>query len=423
MQSAHPSSLNVTCPECGHEFELSPSVLSGLREQAQADVSAAHQKERSGLKAQIDSFKIKEESIKALEGRLKAEAEKLDETVEARLRAKEAELSRKAESKARESLDLQLKELAKERDEKSAALKEAQAKELSFIKEKRLLEEEKEQFELRVQKTLEQERQQIKEAATKQATEDQARKLSEKDRIVETLKKQIDDLRRKAEQGSQQMQGESLELDLEEALRESFPSDELSEVPKGVRGADLVLGVRSPTGRRAGSLAIEIKQTKAWSDSWIQKLKEDQRQISADIGIIVTSVLPKEIERFGQKDGVWICDIPSFLALVSALRWSLIQTHGQRVANENRDSKMEVIFNYITGTEFRQKVEALLESFEMMRGDLERERKVFQKVWASREKSIEQAVRSTAGLFGDVQSLSGGAVGTISSLELASLAR
>ena len=143
---------------------------------------------------------------------------------------------------------------------------------------------------------------------------------------------------------------------------------------------------------------------------------------SADIGIIVTSTLSKGIERFGQKNGVWVCDIPSFSAVISALRWSLIQTHGQRVANENRDSKKEVLFNYITGNEFRQKVEALLESFEMMRSDLERERKAFQKIWASRAKSIEQAVQSTAGMFGDVHSLSGGSVAAIDSLELEAIA-
>lgn len=421
MQSTS-SELTVTCPECGHEFQLSPAVLSGLREQVQADVKASHDKERAALSSQLDSYKSKEADLKALDERLKSQADKIDETVESRLKAKESELSRKAEAKARENLDLQLKELANDRDEKAKELKAAQAKELEFLREKRKLEEAKEQFELSVQKKIEEERKQIQEAAAKKAEEDQARKLSEKDRIVEGLRKQIDDLRRKADQGSQQLQGESLELDLEDALRESFPADELNDVPKGVRGVDLVLGVRSPTGRKAGSIAIEIKQRKSWSDAWIHKLKEDQRLIAADIGMIVTSVLPKDIKRFGQKDGVWICDIASFIALSSALRWSLIQTHGQRVANENRDSKMEVLFNYITGTEFRQKVEALLESFELMRSDLERERKVFQKAWSNREKSIEQAVRSTAGLFGDVQSLSGGSVAAIESLELESIA-
>ena len=421
MQNAS-SKLNVTCPECGHEFELSPAVLSGLREQAQADAKAVHEKERTSLRTQLDSLKSKSDSITAREAELKTKSENLDQSVETKLKQRESELSAKAEAKARETLDLQLKELTQERDEKSQALKESQAKELSFIREKRTLQEEKEQFELKIQKTLEQERQQIREDAGKQAAEEQARKLSEKDRIVETLKIQIDDLRRKADQGSQQVQGESLELDIEDALREAFPSDELSEVPKGVRGADLILGVRSPTGRKAGSLAIEVKQTKTWSDSWVQKLKEDQRVISADIAIIVTSTLPKGIERFGQKNGVWVCDIPSFSAVISALRWSLIQTHGQRVANENRDSKKEVLFNYITGNEFRQKVEALLESFEMMRSDLERERKAFQKIWASRAKSIDQAVHSTAGMFGDVHSLSGGSVAAIDSLELEAIA-
>jgi len=415
--------LNVTCPECGHEFELSPAVLSGLREQAEANAKAAHEEESATLRAQIESFQAREKSLDSLEARLKADTDKLEATIESRLTAKESELSEKAEAKARASLDLQLKELQLDRDEKAKELKASKEKELEFLREKRKLEEAKEQFELSIQKRIESERHQIREAAVKQATEEQARKLSEKDHIVESLKKQIENLRRKAEQGSQQLQGETLELDLEEALRESFPADDVSEVPKGIRGADLIHLVRSPTGRKAGTIAIEIKQTKAWSDGWIQKLKDDQRAVSADLGVIVTSTLPKGIDRFGDRDGIWVCDISSFTAFVSTLRWSLIQTHGQRVANENREGKKEVLFNYITGHEFRQKVEALLESFELMRNDLERERKAFERIWASRAKSIEQAVRSTAGMFGDVHSLSGGSVVGIESLELEGISR
>ncbi len=415
-------SLLIECPSCGHEFSLSAAVLARIQAKTETEMRDKWKTQQAALARQSKENEALAESIRKQQEALDAKSEKVDELVAARLKEMEADTFARAEAKAaakiKDHYALELKELKSERDDKAKALAESQTQELELRKQQRKLAEEKDQLELRVQRTLDEEREKIREAAVTQAAEAQARKLAEKDHVVDSLKKQIEEMRRKAEQGSMQVQGESLEIDLENALREAFPADELSEVPKGIRGADLLLSVRSPSGRKAGVIAIEIKQTKNWSEGWVSKLKEDQRQIAADLGIIVTSVLPSDIDRFGQRDGVWVCDIPSFVALVSNLRWALLEVNAQRVANENRGEKMEVLFHYITGTEFRQKVEGLLEAFDAMRSDLDKERRSMERIWSSRAKAIEQAVRHTAAMFGDVQTLSGGSLTGIASLEL-----
>lgn len=223
---------------------------------------------------------------------------------------------------------------------------------------------------------------------------------------------------RKAEQGSQQTQGEILELDVESSLRERFPGDDLVEVSKGVRGVDVIQAVRSPSGRKAGTIAIEIKRTKTWSGSWIPKLKDDQRAVSADVAVIVSEVVPEEVNGFEFIDGVWVCDAKSYLALVSSLRFTLIEVNAQRVSNENRDDKQAALFAYITSPDFRLKVEGLIQSFESLRSELEREKRAMTRIWKERGKAIEKAVTNTAALFGDVRSLSGNSVQLIESLEL-----
>ncbi len=421
-ENNEPDSLLIECPSCGHEFSLSTAVLAKIKARTESEMHEKMNAQQAKLVKQKKENELLAKSIEKQEEDLKAKAENLESLVASRAKEKEAEILSRAEAKAaarlKEQHDARIKDLESDRDEKAKALSEALTQELELGKQQRELTDDKAQLELQVQRTLDTEREKIREAAVAQATELSDRKLAEKDHVVGALKKQIEEMRRKAQQGSMQVQGESLEVDFENALREAFPTDELSEVPKGIRGGDLLLTVRSPSGRKAGVLAIETKQTKNWSDSWVSKLKEDQRNVAADIGLIVSSVLPIDIDRFGQKDGVWVCDIASFQALVSMLRWSMLEVNAQRVANENREEKMEVLFHYITGTEFRHKVEGLIEAFDQMRSDLDKERRSMERIWSARAKSIEQAVRNTAAMFGDVQTLSGGSLIGIPSLEL-----
>lgn len=412
------NSLQIECPSCGHEFSLSTALLSQVREEAKAELHDSFAQKQAVANAQLKEAKVLRESLRKQEDALKEKLESIEAQVAAKLKEQTAELSTKAELKVREELAVQLKSLEEERDEKATALKKAQSAELELRKAQRQLEDDKQEMKLEVERTIAAERTKIREDAGKRAAEDQRLKLAEKDNLVDDLKKKLGEMTRKAEQGSQQSQGEILELDVESSLRERFLGDDLVEVPKGVRGVDVIQAVRSPSGRKAGTIAIEIKRTKTWSGSWIPKLKDDQRAVSADVAVIVSEVVPEEVNGFEFIDGVWVCDAKSYLALVSSLRFTLIEVNAQRVSNENRDDKQAALFAYITSPDFRLKVEGLIQSFESLRSELEREKRAMTRIWKERSKAIEKAVTNTAALFGDVRSLSGNSVQLIESLEL-----
>lgn len=412
------NSLQIECPSCGHEFSLSAAVLSQVREAAKEELQESFSKKQAEANAQLKEAKELRETLRKQEDALKEKSESIETLVAAKLKEQSVELARKAEAKVRDDLSVQLKAMQEERDEKANALKLAQAAELDLRKAQRQLEDDKQQLALKVERTLADERSKIREEAAKQASEEQRLKLAEKDGLVEDLKKRLAEMTRKAEQGSQQTQGEILEMGVESALRERFPADDLVEVPKGIRGVDVMQAVRSPSGRRAGTIAIEIKRTKSWSGSWIPKLRDDQRAVSADVAMIVSEVVPEEVDGFEFVDGVWVCDAKSYLALITSLRYTLIEVNAQRVANENRDDKQAALFAYITSPDFRLKVEGLIQSFESLRSELEREKRAMTRIWNERAKAIDKAVSNTAAMFGDVRSLSGNSVQSIESLEL-----
>jgi hypothetical protein len=240
----------------------------------------------------------------------------------------------------------------------------------------------------------------------------------EKDEQLSSLKRTIEELKRKAEQGSQQNQGEAAEVELEELLRSSFPLDAIEPVSKGARGADIVQHVQTPTGTQCGTIVWESKNAKNWSDQWIAKLKEDQRAQKAAISVLVTAALPPGIRRFGQLDGVWVCDTPSVTGLAMALRIQLIQVASAKVAADGMTTKTEQLYHYLSGTDFRQRVEAIAEAFTSMKEDLSRERAAMERVWAKRERQIGQVVLNVAGLYGDVQGIIGASLPGIAQLQL-----
>jgi len=259
--------------------------------------------------------------------------------------------------------------------------------------------------ELRLQKSLDEERRKITEEAGRRAAEDHRLKDREKDKQLADMRAQIEDLRRKAEQGSQQTQGEVLELELEQMLRSHFPADSIEPVAKGVRGADLVQRVASPSGKPCGTILWESKRTKAWSDGWIEKLKDDLRDAKADLGIIVSTALPKDAKRIDLVEGIWVCDFQSCLGLATALRVHLIQLAQARAALTGKGEKMELLYQYLSGPQFRQRIEAIVESFQAMKEDLDAEKRAMDKIWSKREKQIQRVLHGTAGMYGDLQGL------------------
>ncbi|MDP6923691.1 MAG: DUF2130 domain-containing protein [Candidatus Scalindua sp.] len=327
-------------------------------------------------------------------------------------------IEEKAKKETQESLNIKISDLSEQLEEKTKNLKEAQRQELELRKRQRELEEKEEKLELELSRKIDAERQKIIQKTSMEFEETYRLKDAEKDKQLDDMKKQIDELKRKAEQGSQQMQGEVLELELEESLKEEFPFDEIEPVAKGIKGGDIIQTVKTQSGRICGKILWETKRTKNWSDSWIQKLKDDQRDAKADLAILASETLPKGFHHFRLISGVWVTDILSAVSLALALRVVLIQVARERETQVGKKEKMEIAYNYLTGQEFRNRVEAIVESFTAMKGDLEAERRAMLKIWAKREKQIERVITNAAGMHGDLQEIAGTSLPTIKMLEL-----
>ena len=327
-------------------------------------------------------------------------------------------IEEKAKKEAQESLNIKISDLNEQLEEKTKNLKEAQRQELELRKRQRELEEKEEKLELELSRKIDAERQKIIQKTSKEFEETHRLKDAEKDKQLDDMKKQIDELKRKAEQGSQQMQGEVLELELEESLKEEFPFDDIEPVAKGIKGGDIIQTVKTQSGRICGKILWETKRTKNWSDSWIQKLKDDQRDAKADLAILASETLPKGFHHFRLISGVWVTDILSSVSLALALRVVLIQVARERETQVGKKEKMEIAYNYLTGQEFRNRVEAIVESFTAMKADLEAERRAMLKIWAKREKQIERVISNAAGMHGDLQEIAGTSLPTIKMLEL-----
>ncbi len=327
-------------------------------------------------------------------------------------------IEEKAKKEIQESLNIKISDLNEQLEVKTKNLKEAQKQELELRKRQRELEEKEEKLELELSRKIDAERQKIIQKTSKEFEETHRLKNAEKDKQLDDMKRQIDELKRKAEQGSQQMQGEVLELELEESLKEEFPFDVIEPVAKGVKGGDIIQTVKTQSGRICGKILWETKRTKNWSESWIQKLKDDQRDAKADLAILASESLPKGLQHFRLISGVWVTDILSAVSLALALRVVLIQVARERVTQVGKKEKMELAYNYLTGQEFRNRVEAIVESFTTMKVDLEAERRAMQKIWAKREKQIERVISNAAGMHGDLQEIAGSSLPAIKMLEL-----
>lgn len=382
-----------------------------LEEQMKDKDKKLEQANAESLQARSDRQKLEEE-------KKSFELEKVKQIEDERSKIEEEAFTRAVKQNERDSLRLQkqLEESKKEKEaekkileeqlaEKDNKLKEANQKELELRKEKNRLEEDKQNFELEKQRQLDEERKQISEEASKKATEDQKYIIAQLEKRLTDATKAKDELARKLEQGSQQTQGEVLELELEDILRAEFPFDEISPVPKGVSGADIIQKVQNQSGKYCGQIVWESKKTKAWSEGWIQKLKDDQRTMKAEIAVIVSSVLPGDIKGFGYRDGVWICDLKLTAALATALRVNLESVSREKGMSVGKNEKMEILYTYLTGVEFKQRVEAIVEAFTGMDDGLKKERMVYEKLWAEREKQIRKVITNTVGMYGDLSGL------------------
>ncbi len=387
----------ITCPKCGNKIQLTEAFTHEIEEK---------------LRGQFEG-EIKKKD-KELEQALGAK----EKEYEAKLAQERAKLEKQAKKQAEESVFLEKKDLQEQLEEKSKQLETSRKQELDLRKRQRDLEEREQNLKLEVARQLDDERKQIWEDATKKISEEQRLKEADKDKQLADLHKQIEELQRKAEVASQQAQGEVQEIELESILAQHFRFDKIEPVPKGVRGADIIQRVHDETGRFCGSIIWESKRTKSWSDGWVQKLKDDQRIVKAEIAALVTSTLPKEVNRFGYLDGIWVTDFQSAVGLATALRENLIQLAYLRSSMAGRNEKKDLIYDYLSGPEFRQRIEAIVESFVGMKQDLDAEKRAMEKVWSKRDAQINRVLKSTAGMYGDLQGIIGSALPDVKVLEL-----
>jgi hypothetical protein len=407
----------LVCPNCNHEIRLTESLAAPLLEETRQRFTEQLAVKDAEVARKTEALRKGQEAV--IQAR-----EQIEDQVAQRLSAERGQLVAGEAKKARDAVagDLQAKEveaaeLRKSLEANNAKLAEAQLAQAELMRKERALADEKRELELTIERRVQSSVDDIR-AKAKQESDEAARlKVFEKDQTIESMSRTIEELRRKAEQGSQQSQGEVFELELEELLRGKFPTDAIEPVAKGELGADVIQQVNGAVGQPAGMILWETKRTKAWSDGWLAKLRDDQRRCGADVALIVSHALPKHIEHFDLVDGIWVAHPRCALPVAVALRQLLIELSGSKLVQQGQQTKMEQVYEYLTGTRFRQRVDAVVEKFNDMREDLDKERKFMTRQWAKRETQIAAVVESTAGMVGDLQAIAGKAMPQISSLE------
>ena len=411
----------IICPKCKTEILLTESLAAPLVEatRQQFEEKLSKKDDEIALREQVlrDKEKQVSEAKRGLEQQVadqvaeQLKTERLRVIEEESKKAKQANAS-ELETKDRELADLQ--EVLKSRDEKLAEAQNAQAE---LIKKQRELDDAKRELELTVAKRVQAELSEVRTQAKREGEEGLKLKVLEKEEQIASMQRQIEELRRKAEQGSQQLQGEAQELELESLLRIKFARDTIDPVPKGEFGGDVLHRVIGPLGQLCGTILWESKRTKNWSDGWLPKLRDDQRAAKAEIALLVTQVLPKGVEAFDFIDGVWVTESRCAIPVAIALRQSLVELATARQAGEGQKTKMELVYQYLTGPRFRHRVEAIVEKFEDMQSDLDKERKTMTRLWAKREEQIKGVIETTVGMYGDLQGIAGRTMQEIEGLE------
>ena len=379
-------SAEIKCPNCGHEFEPTDSIREEVQRELRSKMTEWQKNQQQKFEAQL------------LEEKKKTQKET-------------EELIRKSVASDFESKLQLLEQNNKDNEEK---LRQAREQQLEFLKKEQELKNKEAELELSVQKKLQEEREKLageirkleEQRIAAKETEYQL-KLKEMEEKLEAQRKLAEEMKRKAEQGSMQSQGEVQELLLEELLRTAFPFDVIEEVGKGVRGADCIQTVRNNFGQECGRIIFESKRTKDFAADWIEKLKADMRSQGADVAVIVTQAMPKDMDRFGEKDGVWICTFSEVKPIVHMLRDGIIKISAALKSQENRGDKMHLLYDYLTSREFAEQWQAIREGFMGMKLSIQKERDAMEKLWKAREKQLEKVLLNAAHIRGSIEGISG----------------
>ncbi len=400
----------ITCPHCRHDFPLDQLMAAQITDRIRGELDAEYT-------AKTQALVSERTELEAARKQLAESRQQLDKQIADTLVKERKKIEDDARVKAKQVVAIELQDRDSQISEASQRLKEFQQREIELRKTNRQLEEQAEKYELEVARKLDEERKKIRQSALAQAAEESQLKLAEKDLAIESMKKKIDELKQKAEQGSQQVQGEVQELALEAMLPAEFPGDVIKPVGKGVRGADVLQQVYDASGRDCGSILWESKRTKNWSDGWLNKLMDDQQEAKASCACIVSSAMPDDVRYFEELNGVWVASWSCVRSVAIALRHALIETARARRATEGQHGKMELVYNYISSGEFALRVKGIVSPYLEMQADLESEKRAFTRHWNKRQKQLDRAIASTTGLFGDLQGIMGNGLEVIEGMD------
>jgi hypothetical protein len=408
----------ILCPQCKAQVKLTESLAGPLVEATRRDYEARMAQMQVEWAKREDALKQQEQALAKAKTEWKAaeqERFRLERVRIAEEEARRAEMKCQADLEQRRTEVSHLESILKSRDEKLAEAQRAQA---LYLQKERVLEDQRRELELTVQRRVTEGLHAVRSQVRAEVEETLKLKVLEKEQTISSMQKQIEVLKRKAEQGSQQLQGEVQELELEALLAAKFPSDNIIPVRKGEGGGDVVHRVSTISGQPCGAILWETKRTKNWSESWLPKLREDQRNCKADLAVIVSHALPKDVESFECVDGVWITHPRTMIPLATVLRHSLMELETARRASEGQQTKAEMVYQYLAGPRFRQRVQAIVEAFTCMGEDLEKEKRATLRLWAKREEQIARVMQSTVGMYGDLQGIAGKTIAEIEGLEL-----
>ena len=401
----------IKCPNCGHQFPMEDAVSEEYKKELR-------EKMATYIKQKDEELLKKQEAFLRKEQMLLQQAQQKEAEYAGKLADEKVKMQKSLEENIRKSISAdfenQLQMLQQNNRDNETKLQEARNKELEYLKKEQALKTREQEMEISIQQTLLTEREKISAEVRKleeqkgsaKETEYQLR-MKEMEKQLEDQKKLVDEMKRKAEQVSMQMQGEVQELLLENLLRGSFPFDVIMEVGKGVRGADCIQTIRNQFGQECGKIIYESKRAQHFSIDWIEKLKAEMRTLGADVAVIVTQSMPKDMDQFGEKNGVWICSFAEVRALAHILRDGIIKIYNASRSQENKGDKMHLLYDYLTGQEFAEQWKAIREGFLSMRLSIQRERDAMEKLWKAREKHLEKVLLNAAHIRGSIEGIAG----------------
>lgn len=401
----------IQCPNCGQEIDVNDVLAHRIESRLRGELEAKHREQEEQVRARMEEVGRQQAALKEAQER---QAKDTEEAIALGIKEREAELAQQLKSRLESEQEEKIGSLERELGEKNDKLKAFHRAQADIARLKREKDELSDVVRAEAEQKLTREREQIKRSLEEKARLD----MAERDKVISDLNRQLQDAQRRAEQGSTQLQGEVQELAIEDWLRARFPLDTVEEIKKGARGADCLQTVHTRSRQNCGTIYYESKRAKAFQPGWIEKFRQDIREKGADAGVLVTQAMPPDMDGMGLRDGIWICSFEEFGNLAVVLRDGIIRLSEAVAARENRGDKMGMLYDFLTGNEFRQQVEAIVEGFTQMQTDLESEKRSMQTIWKKREKQIEKVLLSTNHMYGSIRGIAGNTIPRVSLLEL-----